>query len=55
MCSQILCFELEVVLLVLLVILLLTPPVPRPNLAELPGPPPDAEPLVMLPVVVAGV
>ena len=35
-------------------LLLPTPPVPPPIVAELPGPPPVAEPLALLPVTVAG-
>ena len=31
-----------------------TPPVPPPTVAALPGPPPVAEPLALLPVAVAG-
>ena len=37
-----------------LVLLLLTPPVPHPTVAELPGPPPDDEPISLLPVAMAG-
>ena len=54
MCSQTLCFELEDVLLGPLVLLLPTPPVLPPNVADLPGPRPVAEPLALLPVSVAG-
>ena len=35
-------------------LLLPTPPVPPPPVAELPGPPPVAEPLEMLPVALLG-
>ena len=35
-------------------LLLVTPPVPPPTVAELPGLLPDAEPLALLPVTVAG-
>ena len=38
----------------LLVLLLPTPPVPLPTLAELPRLPPDVEPLALLPVSVTG-
>ena len=51
---QALCFELESVLLGPLILLLPTPPVPPPTVAELPGPPPGDEPLALLPVAVAG-
>ena len=37
-----------------LMLLLVTPPVPPPTVAELPGLLPDAEPLALLPVTVAG-
>ena len=39
--------------MVLLVLFLSTPPVLPPTVAELPGPPPVAEPLAFLPVAVA--
>ena len=54
MCSQTLCFELEDVLLGPLVLLLPTPPVLPPNVADLPGPRPVAEPLALMPVSMAG-
>ena len=37
-----------------LVLLLLTPHVPPPTVAELPRPPPDAETLALLPLAMAG-